>query len=107
MRDLDNHWLKTDEEEEEDQEEVEKKKESLLRQDLKQSDRSFPTFPSLDDSSSLFSNVFFESEESSEPAFGGISSLEDRFETDTPENDDDGQPQLNTFSVGVSRYRRR
>lgn len=106
LRDLDNHWLKTDEEEEEDQEEVEKKKKSLLKQDFKQSDRSFPTFPSLD-SSSLFSTVLFESEESSEPAFGGVSSLEDSFETDTPGNGDGGQPQLNTFSVGVSRHRRR
>ena len=103
MRDLDNHWLKTDEE---DQEEGEKKKEmSLLNNKhdfFKQSDHSFPTFPPLD--SSLFSNVF----ESEDQSLGGLESpesLEDSFETDRPEGNGDGQPQLNTFSVKVSRHR--
>lgn len=85
-----------------------KKKSLLLNKPdfFKQSDQSsFPTFPTPLDSS-FFSDVLFESEESSELVFGGISSLEDSFlKTDTPGNGDGGQPQLNTFSVGASRHR--
>lgn len=77
VRDLDNHWLKTDEEAEDD--EAEKK--LPLKYDFKQSEHSFPTFRPLDSS---LSNVF----ESEDQSLGGISSLEDSFETDTPGNGD-------------------
>lgn len=93
VRDLDNHWLRTDEDEED--EEAEKK--SILKYDFKQSEHSFPTFRSLDSS---LSNVF----ESEDQSLGVISSPEDGFEMDTPGNG--GQPQFGTFSVGLSRRRK-
>ena len=90
VRDLDNHWLKSNE----DEEDGEAEKKSLLKYDFKQSELSFPTFQSLDSS---FSNIF-ESEDQS-----GISSLENSFEMDRPGNG--GQPQVDTFRVGSSRRR--
>lgn len=93
MRDLDNHWLKTDEEGEDDEAE----ENSPHKYDFEQSEHSFPTFRALDSS---LSNVF----ESEGQSLGGIfSAIEDNFETDIPGNG--GQPQLGTFSVGSPRHR--
>lgn len=92
MRDLDNHWLRTDEEGE--YEKAEEK--SPLKYDFEQSEHSFPTFPPLDSS---LSNT----PESEDQSLGGISSILDSFETDTPGNG--GEPQLGSFSVGSSRHR--
>lgn len=92
VRDLDNHWLKTDDEGED--EEAEEK--SPHKYDFEQIEHSFPTFGPLDSS---LSNVF----ESEDQSLGGISSILDSFETDTPGNG--GQPQLGTFNVGSSRHR--
>lgn len=89
MRDLDNHWLKTDED-------GEAEKKSLLKFDFKQSEHSSPTFQPFDSS---LSNIF----ESEDQSLGGISSLEDNLVMDTPGNG--GQPQLDIFSVGSSRRR--
>lgn len=92
LRDLDNHWLKTDE----DEEDGEAAKKSLLNYDFKQGEHTFPTFRSPDSS---LSSVF----EGENQSLGGVSSLEDSFEMDTPGND--GQPQLGTLSEGSSRRR--
>lgn len=92
MRDLDNHWLKSNE----DEEDGEAEKKSLLEYNFKQSEHSFPTFQSLDSS---LSNIF----EGEDQSLGGISSLENSFEMDRHGNG--GQPQVDTFSVGSSGRR--
>lgn len=93
VRDLDNHWLNTDEDEAD--EEAEEK--SLLKYDFKQGEHSFTTSQSLDSS---LSRLF----ESADQSFGVTSSLGDSSEMYSPGNG--GQPQLDTFNVGSFISRR-